>query len=193
MNNAATAGALPRRGNQLSRAAARLALALSGWRIEGAPPDSPKLVAIYAPHRSNWDFALAMLLMFGLGVRVSWMAKHTLFRRPIGAVMRWLGGIPIDRTARHGVVEQMIHAFQTRRQLIVGLMPEGTRRQAGSPVTAWKTGFYHIARGANVPILPLSIDRAGKRLILGRPVMPTGNMDADLAQLQAFYSNPTAH
>ena len=97
--------------------------------------------------------------------------------------------IAIDRTSRHNVVEQTIQHFATHPQLIVGLMPEGTRKRAGIPVKEWKTGFYYIAKGVQVPILPIYIDNPGKRVIFGPSLMPTGDLAADLATLQQFYRN----
>jgi len=179
--------ALPKRNLPLFQALARFALARFGWRAEGRLPNLAQFVAVGAPHASSWDFFLGMLLIIGLGVRVSWMGKASLFRWPLGGIMRWLGGIAIDRTSRHNVVEQTVQHFATHPQLIVGLMPEGTRKRAGVPVNEWKTGFYHIAKGANVPILPIYIDNAGKRVIFGPVLMPTGDLTADLATLQQFY------
>lgn len=180
--------ALPKRNLPLFQPLARFALARFGWRTEGEIPNLAQFVAVGAPHASSWDFYLGMMLIIGLGVRVSWMGKDSLFRWPLGGIMRWLGGIAIDRTSRHNVVEQTVQHFATHPQLIVGLMPEGTRKRAGIPVKEWKTGFYYIAKGAHVPILPIYIDNPGKRVIFGPALTPTGDLDADLATLQQFYS-----
>ncbi|MCE7985792.1 MAG: acyltransferase [Caldilinea sp. CFX5] len=179
--------ALPKRNLPILQALARFALARFGWRVEGTLPNLAQFVAVGAPHASSWDFYLGMMLIIGLGVRVSWMGKAALFRWPLGGIMRWLGGIAIDRKSRHNVVEQTVQHFATHPQLIVGLMPEGTRKRAGVPVKEWKTGFYYIATGAHVPILPIYIDNPGKRVIFGRLLMPTGDLAADLATLQQFY------
>lgn len=183
--------AVPKRKLPLFQALACFALARFGWRTEGEIPNLAQFVAVGAPHASSWDFFLGMMLIIGLGVRVSWMGKASLFRWPLGGIMRWLGGIAIDRTSRHNVVEQIVQHFATHPQLIVGLMPEGTRKRAGVPVKEWKTGFYYIAKGAHVPILPIYIDNPGKRVIFGSVLMPTGDLEADLATLQQFYH--TAH
>lgn len=180
--------ALPKRHMPLLQALARFAFGRLGWQVEGNVPNLRQFVAIGAPHTSSGDFFLAMMVIFGLGLRVSWMAKHTLFRWPLGPIMRWLGGLAIDRTGRHKVVDQVIEAFATQPKLIVALMPEGSRKRAGSPVKEWKTGFYYIALGAKVPILPLFLDNPGKRVIFGSPLTPTGAIEADLAQLQQFYT-----
>lgn len=180
--------AVPKRHMPLFQAAARFALARLGWRTVGELPNVPQFVAVGAPHTSAWDFFLGMMVIFGLGVRVSWMGKHTLFRWPIGGIMRWLGGLAIDRTGRHKVVDQVVAAFAAQPQLIVGLMPEGSRKRAGIPVKEWKTGFYYIALGAKAPILPIYLDNARKQVVFGPPLTPTGDIEADLAQLQTFYT-----
>jgi 1-acyl-sn-glycerol-3-phosphate acyltransferase len=184
--------AVPKRKLPLFQDLARFALARFGWRTEGEIPNLAQFVAVGAPHASSWDFYLGMMLIIGLGVRVSWMGKDSLFRWPLGGIMRWLGGIAIDRTSRHNVVEQTVQHFATHPQLIVGLMPEGTRKRAGIPVKEWKTGFYYIAKGANVPILPIYIDNPGKRVSFGPVLTPTGDLDADLATLQQFYHDAHA-
>ena len=179
--------ALPRRGNGFTRQLALWAFWLSGWWLEGKLPNLPKFVIVGAPHRSSWEFWLAMMSIYGLGLRVNWMAKHSLFRWPIGGIMRWLGGIAINRLERHGVVTQSVEEFARRPQMILALAPEGTRAKAGCPVAEWKSGYYHIAYGAQVPIVPAYVDNTRKRLIFGEPVAPTGDIDADSQALQAFY------
>lgn len=181
--------ALPKRHAPMLQALARFAFARTGWRVVGEVPNLPQFVAVGAPHSSSWDFFLAMMLIFGLDIHVSWMAKDSLFRWPLGGIMRWLGGMAIDRSGRHKVVDQVIAAFAARPKLIVGLMPEGTRKRAGVPVKEWKTGFYYIALGAQVPILPIYLNNPTKQVIFGPPLNPTGNIEADLAQLQQFYTD----
>lgn len=183
--------ALPKRNLPRIAALARFAFTQTGWRIEGEIPNLPQFVAVGAPHTSSSDFFVGMLLILGLDLRVSWMGKHTLFTPPLGGIMRWLGGLAIDRSGRHQVVDQVVAAFAAQPKLIVGLMPEGTRKRAGIPVKEWKTGFYYIAQGAQVPILPLRIDNAGKRIVFGPLLIPTGAIDADLAKLQQFYKQPS--
>jgi 1-acyl-sn-glycerol-3-phosphate acyltransferase len=123
-------------------------------------PDCGKLVIIAAPHTSNWDFVFGMTGAFALGLELHWMGKHTLFKPPLGGVMRWLGGLAIDRRAAHGVVEQVADEFARRGQLLLVVTPEGTR----SKVERWKTGFWHIARAAGVPILLGGLDYGWTRL-----------------------------
>lgn len=122
-----------------------------GWRIEGELPDRPKVVAALAPHSSNWDFIIGASVVFALGLRVAFIGKHTLFRWPLGAFMRWLGGIPVNRARPDGFADAMIAAFSAREQLWLGIAPEGTRTDGAQ----FKSGFYRIARAAGVPILPV--------------------------------------
>jgi 1-acyl-sn-glycerol-3-phosphate acyltransferase len=175
--------AVPKRGNRFSRALGRALLAAFGWRIAGDVPNLPKLVLIAAPHTSNWDFPLAMAVIFAIGIHVSWMGKHTFVNGPLSPLLRWLGGIPVDRRGAQGVVGQMVDVFNQREQFVLGLAPEGTRKK----VTAWKTGFYHIAVGAGVPIVPVTFDY-GRRLVrIGAPLYPTGDITADMVHIEAFY------
>ena len=179
--------ALPRWGNRFTRAIGRFLLWLIGWRVSGEIPNVAKLVVIGAPHTSNWDGLLMALLWLALGIDFKWMGKHTLFRPPFGGLLKWLGGIPINRTANHGVVAATIAEFQQRDQLVLVLAPEGTRQQ----VSRWKTGFYHIAAGAAVPILP-GVVYNDQRLVEFMPVIyPTGNLESDMSRILAAYRRTT--
>jgi 1-acyl-sn-glycerol-3-phosphate acyltransferase len=159
-------------------------LALFGWRIEAEVPDEPKLVLIAAPHTSNWDFLLAMATIFALGIRVSWMGKHTMFRWPFKRFLIWIGGVPTDRTAAQGTVQQTIDIFDRCDKFILGLAPEGTRSHVGR----WKTGFYHVARGANVPVVMVRLDYGRKVLGIGPSLLPSGDIEADMARIQSFFA-----
>lgn len=174
---------VPQRGNKVSRAISRLILLAFGWQIVGHFPNIPKFVLIGAPHTSTWDFPLTMTTLFALGLRVSWMGKHTFVNGRFGSVWRWMGGVPIDRRAAHGVVEQMVDEFQRRRELILGIAPEGTRDK----VARWKTGFYHIAHEAGVPIVPFIMDYGRKIVKVCEPFKTTGNIELDLPKIQAVY------
>ncbi|HJP98596.1 MAG TPA: lysophospholipid acyltransferase family protein [Rhodanobacteraceae bacterium] len=156
----------------------------SGWRLEGEFPDVAKLVLIVAPHSSWWDGIFGLLFKVALGVDITFMAKRELFRWPLGGLLRRLGGIPIERRAAHDVVEQMVERFRSRDRLWLGIEPEGTRKA----VPRWKSGFWHIARQAGVPILPAYFDYPRKVIGLGPLFQPTGDKDADLAALRAFYA-----
>lgn len=162
-------------------------LKIFGWRYEGQLPDFPKYVMIAAPHTSNWDFPITMFLAFALKTKVYWMGKASLFKRPFGSVMRWLGGIPIDRSKTNNVVENTIAVFNEHENLVIVVPPEGTRNK----VSYWKTGFYRIACGANVPIVLGFIDFKRKAGGIGPVVIPTGDIEADMYAIYSFYSGIT--
>ena len=168
----------------MSRAFGRALLAALGWRVAGNLPDIPKGVIIVAPHTTNWDFVVGIAAKFALGLRASWLGKHTLFRPPFGAFMRWLGGIPVVRSSSHDVVAQSVERFAERERLMLGISPEGTRKA----VEKWRTGFYYIARGAGVPIIPVAFDWSRHTLVVGPIVTPGDDMEADLRALGAFFA-----
>ncbi|MDP6732652.1 MAG: 1-acyl-sn-glycerol-3-phosphate acyltransferase [Gammaproteobacteria bacterium] len=133
-------------------------LKLIGWKVRGKELEIQRCVLIGAPHTSNWDFPIMILGVLKLRLEVFWMGKHTLFPFPVGWLMKWLGGIPIDRNSPHNVVNEIVRQCRDNEELIVLIPPEGTR----SKVVHWKTGFYHIAHMAEVPILLGYIDAANK-------------------------------
>ncbi|MDE2956591.1 MAG: lysophospholipid acyltransferase family protein [Bacteroidota bacterium] len=175
---------VPSRKTPKVRAFCRRLLAAAGWGIEGSLPNRSKFVIIAAPHTSNWDFCVAMLVIGALELRVTWLAKHTIFRWPLGLLMRRLGGLPVERTRHHGVVDHAVTLYRRREQLILAITPEGTRGH----VTRWKTGFYHIATGAGVPVVPAYLDYRRKRVGFGPMVWPNPDMDTAIRSLQAFYA-----
>lgn len=160
-------------------------MSLTGWRFDGAMPNQPKFVVVVAPHTSNWDFFLGVAALFALGFRVSFLGKHTLFAGPLRVPMRWLGGIPVDRSVSRDRVSETIAAFNANEKLILAVAPEGTRKR----VTEWKTGFYHVAHGAAVPIVPVAFDYGTKTVRIGNPIVTTGNMSEDMARIRGFYRN----
>lgn len=148
----------------------------------------PKFVAVAAPHRTALlDFSIAIMAMYAMGVRFNFMIKHTVVRWPIGGPIRWLGGMAINRTAAHGVVPQVAATFKNSEKLILAIMPEGTRKQAGVPVAQWKRGFYHIAKRSDVPVLPIYLSYTHRRAVFGPLLYPTDDIQVDLAELQTFY------
>ena len=161
-------------------------LKLTGWRIEGAlPAHAARSVLIAAPHTSNWDLPYTLMVAFALRLNIRWMGKQGIFRAPFGGVMRWLGGIAVNREQSTNLVAasaQAIREADGPLQLIVP--PEGTR----SKTRYWKTGFYYIAREAQVPIVMAYMDYAEKRSGLGPLFEPTGDVDADMATIKAFYA-----
>jgi 1-acyl-sn-glycerol-3-phosphate acyltransferase len=181
---------IPELGPRVQRAHGRLAAALGrfmmgirGWRVEGTFPDIPRMVLIVAPHTSNWDFIVGILTVFALGLRVRFLGKHTLFHPPLGWLMRWLGGAPVNRSAPNGVVAEVTALFAREDRILLGITPEGTRTR-GVP---WRSGFYNIAQAAQVPILPAAFDYARRSVRLFPAFEPTGNYEADLPKLKALY------
>jgi 1-acyl-sn-glycerol-3-phosphate acyltransferase len=179
------------KGNRLVMAAAQWTLRLMGWQAVGNyPVVIPKFVVIGAPHTSSWDFIYGMLLIRALGANVRWMAKKELFDSVLGWVFYRLGGLPIDRSSRRNVVEQVVQIFEQNDEMIIGLMPEGTRKR----VDAWKTGFYYIALQANVPIVMAFFDYKHKRLGLSNSIIrPSGDIAADIALIRDFYESDQVH
>ena len=162
-----------------------------GWRVVGAMPRAPKLVVIVAPHTSNWDFPIGLACGYGSSLLSAWpygfLAKDSLFRGPLGPVLRALGGIPIDRSAPGAVVDQMAAVFAGRERFLLAVTPEGTRKR----MPFWKSGFYHIARAARVPIMPVAFDYGRRECRFGEIIVPTGDVETDLEVLRAFYAGVT--
>jgi 1-acyl-sn-glycerol-3-phosphate acyltransferase len=159
-------------------------LALIGWRAIGKPIADQRFVLIGAPHTSNWDFPLMLMVVLKLRLKLHWMGKNSLFMFPFGGFMRWLGGIPIDRSQHHGVVDQVVEQYRGNPQLVVLVPPEGTRKR----VKEWKTGFYHIANNAGIPILMGYLDVAKKEAGLADFFFPTGNVEGDIRAIRTFYA-----
>lgn len=157
---------------------------MTGWRGVGDLPNVQKYVIIVAPHTSNWDLPVCILLSFLLRVRGYWFGKHTIFRPPLGWILRAYGGIPIDRRAHHSVVHQAAALFAAHEVIVLGIAPEGTRAYT----EYWKSGFYHIAVEAGVPIALGFVDFQRKVGGIGALVYPTGNIKADMDIIRAFYS-----
>jgi len=164
-------------------ALAWLGLRLAGWKLKGRPPEVRKFVIIAYPHTSNWDFLLGMSACIIYQIKVYWLGKDSLFKGPVGPLMRWLGGIPVDRSKAQDFVQQAIKAFDQSDELVIGVAPEGTRSQ----VEKWKTGFYHIAAGAKVPIVPGYLDYPNKELGFLESFTPSGNIDEDILTIKAAY------
>lgn len=168
------------------RAASRLFLRLNGWTVVGTLPESArKSVLIAAPHTSNWDLPYTLMVAFQLNLHVYWMGKHSLFKWPFGPIMRWLGGIAVDRSKANNLVAASAAAIEAADgpvQLVVP--PEGTRGRTRH----WKTGFYHIALAAQVPIVLAFMDYQRKQSGLGPVFVPTGDVEADMAEIKRFYA-----
>jgi 1-acyl-sn-glycerol-3-phosphate acyltransferase len=174
---------VPRAHGPLAAALGRLMMRVGGWRFEGAVPNEPKMVLIIAPHTSNWDFLTGLWAKFALQLKASFLGKHTLFWWPLGAFLRSLGGIAIDRSKPAGIAEDSTRAFQQSDRLLLVIAPEGTRSRS----ERWKSGFYRIAVAAGVPILLVAFDYGARVVRLGPLFRPTGDYDADLAEIQSHY------
>jgi len=158
-------------------------LKLMGWKIKGYMPNLPKFVAIAVPHTSNWDFFYTLLAIFAMKGKIYWMGKDAIFKKPFTGVFKWLGGIPVDRSKSNNLVESIISQYNNSDNLVITIPPTGTRKK----VMRWKTGFYYIALGANVPIVPGYMDYSNKTTGFGSAFYPTGDIDADLKYLSVFY------
>ena len=172
--------------NTVLRAISVSFLRLNGWKIEGSlPPGAGKSVLIAAPHTSNWDLPYTLMVAFALRLNIYWMGKTQLFRPPFRGLMMWLGGIPVQRESANNLVAASVAAMQAADgpvQLIVP--PEGTRNRA----RYWKTGFYYIALGAKVPIVLTYMDYQKKVSGLGPLFEPSGDIEADMVRIKAFYA-----
>jgi len=175
---------VPRSGGPIGKAIGQLALRVLGWRVEGDVADHPRMVAIVAPHTSNWDFPVGLAARYALRLDASWLGKHTLFRPPFGWIMHRWGGIPVDRSSSHDVVSQTIESISSRRGVFLVITPEGTRKK----VERWKTGFWHIAKGAGVPILPIVFDWGSRVVRILPAFVPGDSVEEDVAALQAMYA-----
>jgi 1-acyl-sn-glycerol-3-phosphate acyltransferase len=170
------------------RGVAWLWLKIFRWRLErGELPSKHCFVLIAAPHTSNWDLPIMLCAAILLRVKLYWMGKAAIFRPPFAGIVRWLGGIPIDRSKANNLVAQSVELFRTSQTLVLVVPPEGTRQK----VRHWKTGFYYIALGAKVPILMGFLDFKHKIAGFGPLLVPTGDIAADMLVIRAFYSGIT--
>jgi 1-acyl-sn-glycerol-3-phosphate acyltransferase len=156
----------------------------SGWRVAGDVPDVSKLVVIAAPHSSNWDVIWGLLVKVGLRLDVHFIGKREAFFWPLGPVLHNFGGIPIDRSAAHGVVDEMRRQFEAHERFWLAIAPEGTRKK----VHKWKSGFWHIARAAGVPILPVYFHYPEKTVGFGPLLYPGDDLEADMTKIREFYA-----
>lgn len=161
-------------------------LKILGWKVEGSlPAHASKCVLIAAPHTSNWDLPLTLMVGFALRLNIYWMGKQSIFKFPFKTLMMWLGGIPVNRDQSTNLVAACAQALKAADGAVhLVVPPEGTR----SKTRYWKTGFYYIAQGANVPIVMAYMDYTTKRSGLGPAFVPTGDIDKDMETIKAFYA-----
>jgi 1-acyl-sn-glycerol-3-phosphate acyltransferase len=169
---------------------AERSLGLMGWKFEGPLPPETRYVCITVPHTSNWDALLLMFLAQSIGLELEWMIKDTWVKSPVGPIIKRFGAIGINRSRATNVVDQMIARFAERDRFVLAIPPEGTRSRA----EYWKSGFYHIACGAKVPVVPGYLDFKRKRGGLGPAIEMTGDPRVDMDKIRAFYAEqkPTA-
>ena len=166
----------------------RAVISLLGWKVNGGISDEHtenNLVVIVAPHTSNWDGILGVAAIAGLDAKITFIGKHTVFKYfGLGAFLRYMGGIPVDRTKPGGIIQDAINQIKDINGTLIGMAPEGTR----SKVKEWKTGFLRIAKELNTKIIPASIDFAKKEILLGEVFTPSGNNVKDIMDLKNYYS-----
>lgn len=164
---------------------AKFILKLLGWKVDVDLPSTKKYMLIAAPHTSNWDFPLGILVKFSQQLKLNFLGKGALFDSSFGWLFRALGGIPVYRKKKLNMVDQMVKQFNQRDEMILAMSPEGTR----SYTEYWKSGFYHIAHKAGVPIAMATLDYGNKMVKLGSTFMPTGDIHADMKIIREFFEN----
>jgi 1-acyl-sn-glycerol-3-phosphate acyltransferase len=177
----------PSRAPWRRRLAAAL-LAAFGWRVEVAWPTAPRGVIIVYPHTSNWDFVIGILARAATGLPLSWVGKHSIFWWPLGSLLRWLGGIPVDRRSPQGLTDQLAAELARRDWMWLALAPEGTRRR----VERWRSGFYRLALQAGVPLGIGFIDFGERVVGIGEYLDLAGDEEADLARIRVAYHGKVA-
>jgi 1-acyl-sn-glycerol-3-phosphate acyltransferase len=164
---------------------ARAYLKVFGWELEGQLPNDRKAVLIAAPHTTGWDLPHMLAVAWANHLDLCWLGKHTLFEGWAGSFMRWLGGIPVDRRSKNGAVAQAVDHIKAADMITLAIAPAGTRSEAKH----WKSGFYHIANTAKIPILCGFLDFKRKVGGVGPAIMPTGNITKDMDRIRAFYAD----
>lgn len=174
---------LPQRGNRFSKWLGRILMRLCRWRIEGEICQSPKIVFVLAPHTSWWDFTTNFGVLLALGLNASWFIANKYTKGVLGKVLSYVGAVPVERSERSDMVKQMANQFHARDKFLLAIFPEGTRK----PVPKWKSGFWHIAKQARVPVQLVAVDY-GKRATVFGPVMElSDDMDKDIQRMRAYF------
>ena len=174
---------VPSRGTQLSRTIFKNLFLAQGWRFEGEFPNLPKAVAIISPHTSNYDGLYAFLALLGLGLNVTIFGKDTLFKSPFKGVFEWIGVIPVERNSTHGLTQQIVNIINARDKIWIAIAPEGTRKTAQTI----KSGFYHIAHGAQIPIIMFAFDYDHKVIRCLGVLHPSDHYEHDLEKILNTY------
>ncbi len=169
--------------HRFRRLVGRTWLRAFGWQISGGRPNVSRAVVVAYPHTSNWDLLFTLAIAYALDIPISWLGKKSLFRAPYGWWMRLVGGIAVDRSRRTRLVDAMVDAIAPMEELYVVIPPEGTRSKAGH----WKSGFYWVAVGADIPIILGFLDFKNRRGGLGEVFSPSGDIHADFPKIKAFY------
>ena len=165
----------------------RTVLSIFGWKVRGGIEheyDNKKLVILIAPHTSNWDGIFGVAAVAGLDARITFIGKHTAFKYGLGAFLRYMGGIPVDRSKPGGVIQHAIDQIKGIESSLIAISPEGTR----SKVKEWKTGFLRIAKEINAQIVPASLDFSKKEILLGKVFKLSGDNKKDILDLKKYYS-----
>ncbi len=161
------------------------AVRLMGWTFTGERPVERKVMILGAPHTANFDYFLTLALIHHFRLPLRYLIKHTVFVGPLNWLLRSLGGIPVDRTKRGNLVDKIVETIKAQEEIAIGVLPEGTRKK----MDYWKSGFYFIALGAEIPIYPARVDGPGKNLHLGPAIIPSGDIEADMELLAAFFGD----
>jgi 1-acyl-sn-glycerol-3-phosphate acyltransferase len=177
----------PPRHNFFNRLIGKLYLKLAGWKLEGELPDLPKFLVVVAPHTTNWDLPYMLAVSYAMNFRTNWFGKRELFHWSCGWFFKWLGGIPIERRKSTNMVAQIVEEINARERIVISIAPEGTRSKA----EYWKSGFYHIAHQAEIPIVLGYLDYARKAGGLGPVLYPSGDIEADMQVIADFYKHVT--
>lgn len=173
--------------NAITQRLGRLILSITGWKVDGVKPDVTRSVIIAAPHTSNWDFLYLLAAAASLKVKIHWLGKSSLFWGPMGPIMRRLGGIPVDRSKSNQLVKQLVTRFKKNQNLHIVIPPSGTR----GFTKHWRSGFYHLARQANIPVIFGFLDYPKKIAGISTPQIMTGDPSFDMERIRAFYKDIT--
>ena len=164
----------------------RILLSTIGWKTIGELPDNEKkLIIIVAPHTSNWDFIMGVIIRGAMGFKANFLGKKSLFKKPFGFIFTGLGGIPVDRSVKQNMVDQVVDIVNRRKSFKLAIAPEGTRGK----VKKWRTGFYYIALKANIPIIMCQLDYEHREARFLDPFHPTGNIEQDLHYIQTQFQD----